>query len=114
MQVVILAREAGLELELSDVPVASLVPAGLETGTPAEFLQKLDQFDGDIAEQSKAAAEKVPLLLFLVHLIHSILRTCSRTRNPILATLSHWAVCRDRSCAMWDPLTALTTLAALN
>lgn len=55
----ILAREAGLELELDDVPVSSLVPAELEAGTPDEFLQKLDQFDDDMASKAKAAAEKV-------------------------------------------------------
>ena len=62
MQVVILAREAGLELELDDVPVTSLVPAELEAGTSTEFLEKLAQFDDDIASKAKAAADKVFLL----------------------------------------------------
>ena len=63
MQVVILAREAGLDLELSDVPVSSLVPAELESGSSAAFLEKLSQFDDSMAQQAQAAADKVlPLL----------------------------------------------------
>jgi bifunctional aspartokinase / homoserine dehydrogenase 1 len=58
-QVVILAREAGLELELEDVPVASLVPKALQSGTPAEFIEQLSNFDSEIAEKAKAAAVKV-------------------------------------------------------
>ena len=58
MQVVILAREAGLELELGDVPVSSLVPTQLEGGAPADFMQKLSQFDGDMAQRAQAAADK--------------------------------------------------------
>lgn len=69
VQVVILAREAGLELELSDVPVESLVPAELESGTPAEFLQQLSQFDDDMAKRAKAAADKVHPLRLLAELL---------------------------------------------
>ncbi|KAL2520253.1 Bifunctional aspartokinase/homoserine dehydrogenase 2 [Forsythia ovata] len=55
-KVIILARESGLKLELSDIPVQSLVPEPLKVSASAEeFLQKLPQFDQDLAKQRQEA-----------------------------------------------------------
>ena len=44
-KLVILAREAGRELSLSDVEVESLIPAGLESGSAEDFLAGLPMHD---------------------------------------------------------------------
>ena len=51
-------REAGLNLELSDVAVQSLVPAPLQNvASASDFMQQLPQYDADLAQQvSKAEA----------------------------------------------------------
>ncbi|PIA44254.1 hypothetical protein AQUCO_01700092v1 [Aquilegia coerulea] len=60
-KVIILARESGLKLELSDVPVQSLVPEPLQVSSSAEqFMQQLPQFDQDVAKKrhdAEAAGE---------------------------------------------------------
>ena len=55
-KLIILGREMGLTLELGDVKIESLVPAGLETGSIDEFLARLPQFDA--AMQARYAAAK--------------------------------------------------------
>ncbi|CAA0809832.1 Bifunctional aspartokinase/homoserine dehydrogenase 2- chloroplastic [Striga hermonthica] len=55
-KVIILARESGLKLELSDIPVQSLVPDPLKGCTSAEeFMQQLPQYDQDMAKQRQEA-----------------------------------------------------------
>nr|CAB3480738.1 unnamed protein product [Digitaria exilis] len=55
-KVIILARESGLRLELSDIPVRSLVPEALRSCTSAdEYLQKLPSFDQDWARERNDA-----------------------------------------------------------
>ena len=56
-KVTILARACGIEVELDDVPVSSLVPAALESWAPAEgevladaFIQQMEAFDDEKAE----------------------------------------------------------------
>jgi aspartokinase/homoserine dehydrogenase 1 len=44
----ILAREMGLDLEVGDFPVQSLVPEALSDCTVEEFLERLPEFDADI------------------------------------------------------------------
>jgi hypothetical protein len=47
--VAILARECGLMLELSDVPVESLVPEPLRAlKDPSEYMARLPEFDTDM------------------------------------------------------------------
>jgi aspartokinase/homoserine dehydrogenase 1 len=48
---VILAREAGLDLELSDLEVESLVPPALANASVDEFLERLADFDAPMAER---------------------------------------------------------------
>ncbi|HUF14893.1 MAG TPA: bifunctional aspartate kinase/homoserine dehydrogenase I [Acidimicrobiia bacterium] len=44
-KVVILAREMGVEADLSDMEIEGLIPAGLETGSVDEFLARLGHHD---------------------------------------------------------------------
>ncbi|KAL5206276.1 hypothetical protein ABZP36_034485 [Zizania latifolia] len=55
-KVIILARESALRLELSDIPVKSLVPEALRSCSSAdEFMQKLPSFDQDWDRQRDEA-----------------------------------------------------------
>ncbi|KAK1327159.1 hypothetical protein QJS10_CPA01g00225 [Acorus calamus] len=55
-KVIILARESGLRLELSDIPVRSLVPEQLTSVTSAEeFMRELPKFDDNIAKERQDA-----------------------------------------------------------
>ena len=54
----ILARELGLDIEIGDFPVRSLVPDELQDCSIDEFLERLPEFDSDIdALYRKAAAD---------------------------------------------------------
>ncbi|XP_076887579.1 bifunctional aspartokinase/homoserine dehydrogenase, chloroplastic-like [Bidens hawaiensis] len=65
-KVIILARECGLHLELSDIPVQSLVPDPLkETASVEDFMQQLPSFDSDIATKRKAAEEAGEVLRYV-------------------------------------------------
>ncbi len=52
---VILAREAGLELELEDLEIESLVPEALSSASVDEFLEGLANFDTPMAERYESA-----------------------------------------------------------
>lgn len=52
---VILAREAGLDIELADIEVESLVPAALANASVDEFLERLSDFDAPMAERVERA-----------------------------------------------------------
>ncbi|XP_042432339.1 bifunctional aspartokinase/homoserine dehydrogenase 1, chloroplastic-like [Zingiber officinale] len=60
-KVIILARESGLKLELSDIPVRSLVPEPLRAcSSSEEFMQQLSNFDTEFSkerEDAEAAGE---------------------------------------------------------
>ncbi|KAM7493177.1 hypothetical protein LguiB_027786 [Lonicera macranthoides] len=65
-KVIILARECGLELELSDISVKSLVPEPLQASASAEeFMQKLPQFDPDMTKERQAAADAEEVLRYV-------------------------------------------------
>jgi bifunctional aspartokinase / homoserine dehydrogenase 1 len=56
-KLIILSREMGMRLEMKDLVVESLIPAGLESGTPDDFLKALSDYDSAMAERwSKADA----------------------------------------------------------
>src|SRR5690606_38045067 len=59
---VILAREAGLELELADIDVESLAPAALADASVEEILARLADFDAPMAERV-ADARRAGLVL---------------------------------------------------
>jgi aspartokinase/homoserine dehydrogenase 1 len=54
-KLIILGREMGLALEMSDVTVESLVPAGLEQGSIEEFLARLPAHDAVMRERFERA-----------------------------------------------------------
>ncbi|KAJ0437308.1 putative homoserine dehydrogenase, Aspartate kinase [Helianthus annuus] len=65
-KVIILARECGLDLELSDIPVQSLVPDPLkETASVDDFMQQLPSFDSDIATKRQAAEDAGEVLRYV-------------------------------------------------
>ncbi|MDA8348045.1 MAG: ACT domain-containing protein, partial [Pseudomonadota bacterium] len=64
-KLIILGREMGLELELSDVRVESLVPAGLERGSIEEFMTRLPRSDASMRERFEAARDKGRVLRYV-------------------------------------------------
>ncbi|CAN1147647.1 Bifunctional aspartokinase/homoserine dehydrogenase, chloroplastic (Fragment) [Linum perenne] len=73
-KVIILARESGLKLELSDIPIQSLVPEPLRASASAdEFMKQLPQFDQDIAKERRAAEGEGEVLRYVgvVDVIHA-------------------------------------------
>lgn len=64
-KLIILGREMGLELELSDVKVESLVPAGLEQGSIDEFMQRLPQHDAAMKSRFERAAAAGKVLRYV-------------------------------------------------
>ncbi|XP_024970053.1 bifunctional aspartokinase/homoserine dehydrogenase, chloroplastic-like [Cynara cardunculus var. scolymus] len=65
-KVIILARECGLKLELSDIPVQSLVPDPLKaTASVDDFMQQLPSFDADIANKRQAAEDAGEVLRYV-------------------------------------------------
>ncbi|XP_059639992.1 bifunctional aspartokinase/homoserine dehydrogenase, chloroplastic-like [Cornus florida] len=65
-KVIILARESGLKLELSDIPVESLVPEPLRASASGEdFLLQLPQFDQDMAKKLQDAEDAGEVLRYV-------------------------------------------------
>ncbi|KAB1210963.1 Bifunctional aspartokinase/homoserine dehydrogenase, chloroplastic [Morella rubra] len=65
-KVIILARESGLKLELSDIPVENLVPEPLRASASAEeFMRQLPQFDQDMTKKLKDAEDAGEVLRFV-------------------------------------------------
>jgi aspartokinase/homoserine dehydrogenase 1 len=54
-KVIILSREMGMRLEMRDVQIESLIPAGLEAGSSEDFLRALPAYDAAMAERWKRA-----------------------------------------------------------
>jgi aspartokinase/homoserine dehydrogenase 1 len=64
-KVIILGREMGLKLEMKDVQVESLIPAGLEKGTSDDFLNGLPKYDGEMKKRFDAAAARGKVLRYM-------------------------------------------------
>jgi aspartokinase/homoserine dehydrogenase 1 len=64
-KLIILGRESGLDLQLADVKVESLVPAGLEKGSIDDFLTKLPQYDANMRERYEAAKSRGKVLRYV-------------------------------------------------
>jgi aspartokinase/homoserine dehydrogenase 1 len=67
-KLVILAREAGVGLELGDVAVESLVPASLRTSSAEDFMRRLSEFDAAIAERHARAHNEGRVLRYVAKL----------------------------------------------
>jgi len=64
-KLIILGREMGLSLELSDVKVQSLVPAGLEKGSIEDFLRDLPKHDAAMRGHFDAARARGKVLRYV-------------------------------------------------
>lgn len=66
-KVVILAREIGINIELADVPVKSLVPEALSGSdvSIAEFMARLPDYDNELTEMANEAAKAGELLRYV-------------------------------------------------
>ena len=67
-KLIILGREMGLELELADVRVESLVPQGLEGGSIDEFMTRLPRFDGPMRERFENARSRGKVLRYVARI----------------------------------------------
>jgi aspartokinase/homoserine dehydrogenase 1 len=68
-KLIILGRELGLGLELADVRIESLVPAGLESGSIEEFMARLAHSDGAMRERYEQARARGKVLRYLGRLL---------------------------------------------
>ncbi len=64
-KVIILGREMGLRLEMKDVQVESLIPAGLDQGSIDDFLNGLPKYDGEMRKRFEAAASRGKVLRYM-------------------------------------------------
>ena len=81
---VILAREAGLELELDDLEVQSLVPEALSGSSESsvdEFLERLADFDALMAERFRSAARENRVLRYVADIDLSAARAQVRLQS---------------------------------
>mgnify|MGYP006281860551 CR=1 FL=1 len=69
-KVVILGREMGLPLELSDVEVESLVPEGLQSGSVDQFMEQLSEHDETMTDILRDAREQGQVLRFVGSVDH--------------------------------------------
>jgi aspartokinase/homoserine dehydrogenase 1 len=64
-KLIILGREMGLELELADVKVESLVPAELRSGSIEEYMTRLPQYDSMMRGRLDAARARGKVLRYI-------------------------------------------------
>ncbi|HET7757107.1 MAG TPA: bifunctional aspartate kinase/homoserine dehydrogenase I [Steroidobacteraceae bacterium] len=64
-KLIILGREIGLELELADVAVESLVPAELRGGSIEEFMERLPRYDDLMRQRFEAARARDQVLRYV-------------------------------------------------
>jgi len=81
-KLIILGREMGLELELADVKVESLVPAGLESGSIEDFMARLPRHDAAMRERLESARARGKVLRYVGRL------TCERAAGTQPAAAS--------------------------
>ena len=67
-KLVILAREAGVALDLADVEVESLVPESLRASTVEDFMQQLPHHDAHIAARHARARDAQQVLRYVARL----------------------------------------------
>jgi len=81
-KVLIIAREAGLDLELKDIQLQSLLPDNLAEITDGdEFLKQLPQLDASIAKQVKAAESNNQVLKYVAKISKGVCQVKIETVN---------------------------------
>ena len=71
----VIAREAGLELEMSDLDVVPAVPESLASLTDAdEFMSQLANYDSEFTQQVKAAEAEGKVLRYIARIEGSSIR----------------------------------------
>ena len=78
---VILARESGLDLELADIEVESLVPSALAGASVDEFLDRLADFDAPMVARVEAAASDGQVLRYVADVNVSQSKASVRLRS---------------------------------
>ncbi|WOT05564.1 bifunctional aspartate kinase/homoserine dehydrogenase II [Shewanella youngdeokensis] len=69
-KLLILAREIGLEIELEDISLKSLVPEHLAALPLEQFLSRINELDADMLQQYSTAAEQDKVLRYVAALDH--------------------------------------------
>ncbi|MGB6450672.1 MAG: bifunctional aspartate kinase/homoserine dehydrogenase I, partial [Steroidobacteraceae bacterium] len=64
-KLIILGREIGLALELSDVSIESLVPSGLDDGSIEEFMNGLPRYDAAMLDRLRGAQARGKVLRYV-------------------------------------------------
>jgi aspartokinase/homoserine dehydrogenase 1 len=64
-KLIILGREMGLKLEMADVQLEGLVPPALRSCSSEEFLDRLSEFDGPMAQRLQAARSRNRVLRYV-------------------------------------------------
>lgn len=64
-KLIILGREMGLELEMADVKVESLVPAALDQGSIDDFMARLSQYDSTMNDRLETARARGKVLRYV-------------------------------------------------
>ncbi len=64
-KLIILGREMGLALELADVSIESLVPAGLGDGSIDEFMSQLPRYDAAMLDRLRSAQARGKVLRYV-------------------------------------------------
>jgi bifunctional aspartokinase / homoserine dehydrogenase 1 len=91
-KLIILGREMGLELEMHDVQVESLVPAELDQCNSEEFLRRLPEFDSRMNDLYRKAKEGGQVLRYVGRLEASGRATVGLTRLPAAHSFAHMAL----------------------
>ena len=73
-KILILARECGLPVELSDITVENLVPEDCRSGSVADFMKSIQKHDAEFENKRKSAEEKGERLRYMAVLENGVAR----------------------------------------
>ncbi len=91
-KLIILGREMGLKLEMSEVKVQSLVPKALESSSVEDFLRQLPKFDADMNALLQSARKESQVLRYVGRVTADGKATVGLTRLPADHAFAHIAL----------------------